>query len=182
MTAVVAADRLGKRYRWRWGLRDCTLEIPAGRVVALVGPNGAGKSTLLHLAVGLTDSSAGRIAVLGDVQPGSDQALERIGFVAQDTPLYANLSVRDTLRLVANLSRRWAEADAVAAGLQVVRDQRAARAATLLARVDERAVPPGWQSAAASLEEIVLGYLRTPAATSLPGPLHGGSSLMERSA
>ena len=56
---------LGKRYRQRWALRDCTLQVPAGRVVGLVGPNGAGKTTLLHLAVGLLEPSAGHIAVLG---------------------------------------------------------------------------------------------------------------------
>ena len=51
---VVEASGLGKRYGGTWALRECTLEIPAGRVTALVGPNGAGKSTLLNLAVGLT--------------------------------------------------------------------------------------------------------------------------------
>jgi len=43
MSAVVEASGLGKRYRRRWALADCTLAIPAGRVVGLVGPNGAGK-------------------------------------------------------------------------------------------------------------------------------------------
>jgi len=56
---VVEASGLGKRYGGTWALRECMLEIPAGRVTALVGPNGAGKSTLLNLAVGLTAPSAG---------------------------------------------------------------------------------------------------------------------------
>ena len=38
----VVAENLGKKYSRGWALRDCTLQIPAGRVVALVGPNGAG--------------------------------------------------------------------------------------------------------------------------------------------
>ena len=58
MTALVAQGA-GKRYARTWALRDCTLAIPSGRVVALVGPNGAGKSTLLNLAVGLTEPTAG---------------------------------------------------------------------------------------------------------------------------
>src|SRR5690349_3468056 len=39
---------LGKRYGHVWGLRDCTLTVPAGAIVGLVGPNGAGKTTLLE--------------------------------------------------------------------------------------------------------------------------------------
>ena len=60
------ADGLGKRYGSKWALRDCTLEIPAGSVTALVGPNGAGKTTLLQLAVGLTRPTRRRASrVLG---------------------------------------------------------------------------------------------------------------------
>jgi ABC-2 type transport system ATP-binding protein len=103
---------LSKRYGWAWALRDCTLAVPSGHVVALVGPNGAGKTTLLHLAVGLTAPTTGHIAVVGGAVPGSDPALGRIGFVAQDTPLYKNLSVADTLRMVASLSSTFDAADA----------------------------------------------------------------------
>ena len=104
---VIEAQQVGKRYGRSWALRDCTLSIPAGRVVALVGPNGAGKSTLLTMAVGLSTPTEGRIAVLDGLAPGSPDALDRIGFVAQDTPLYPNLSVADTLHFVASMSRRW---------------------------------------------------------------------------
>jgi ABC-2 type transport system ATP-binding protein len=109
---AIETRSLSKRYGRTWALDGCTLAIPAGRVVALVGPNGAGKTTLLHLAVGLTAPTGGAITVLGGALPGSESALERIGFVAQDTPLYKNLSVADTLRLVANLSATWDEASA----------------------------------------------------------------------
>ena len=65
VTAVLRAQGLGKRYRRRWALTDCTLDIPTGRVVGLVGPNGAGKSTLLNLAVGTLTPTSGTIEVLG---------------------------------------------------------------------------------------------------------------------
>jgi ABC-2 type transport system ATP-binding protein len=289
---VIETSAVGKRYGRTWALRDCSLAIPAGRVAALVGPNGAGKSTLLHLAVGLAAPSSGRIAVLGNLEPGSQQALDRVGFVAQDTPLYPTLSVSDTVHLVANLNRRFdaadararldalgiplrrrvgklsggqhsqvalavalarhpellildepvarldplarhdfmamlmravaedglsvllsshavaelgrvcdyivllaagqvqlmgdveavvaehrvltgpaSGADAVAAGHSVVRDSRTDRFATVLARVGHPgALPPGWAAAPTSLEEVVLGYLRAPQVTALPGP------------
>jgi ABC-2 type transport system ATP-binding protein len=59
------------------------------------------------MAVGLLTPTTGMIEVLG-ARPASGQSqLDRVGFVAQDTPLYARLSVGDHLRLGAKTSRRW---------------------------------------------------------------------------
>jgi ABC-2 type transport system ATP-binding protein len=107
VTAVLQTSGLGKQYGRRWALRDCTLSIPAGKVVGLVGPNGAGKTTLLHLAVGLLEPTSGTISVLGGRPAESPAELGRVGFVAQDTPTYATLSVADHLRLGAWLNPGW---------------------------------------------------------------------------
>ena len=104
---VVEASGLGKRYGGTWALRECSLAIPAGHVAALVGPNGAGKTTLLNLTVGLMAPSAGNVTVLGGLSAGSLAALDGIAFVAQDTPLYKNLSAADMLHLTRNLNRRF---------------------------------------------------------------------------
>jgi ABC-2 type transport system ATP-binding protein len=104
---VIETSGLGKRYRHAWALRECTLAIPAGHVAALVGPNGAGKTTLLNLAVGLATPTAGVVTVLGGTPAGSPAALDGIAFVAQDTPLYKNLSVTDMLHLTRNLNRHF---------------------------------------------------------------------------
>jgi ABC-2 type transport system ATP-binding protein len=109
---VIECAGLGKRYRRAWALRDCTLEIPAGHVVALVGPNGAGKTTLLNLAVGLATPTTGAVTVLGGVPAGSPDALDRIAFVAQDAPLYKNLPVADMVHVARDLNRRWDQARA----------------------------------------------------------------------
>ena len=107
MTTALDTERLGKRYRGRWALRDCTLAIPTCHVVGLVGPNGAGKTTLLQLAVGLLAPTTGTIEVLG-ASPGVGRTqLGRVGFVAQETPVYARLSVADHLRLGAKLCPNW---------------------------------------------------------------------------
>jgi ABC-2 type transport system ATP-binding protein len=107
MNAVLQTLGLCRKYGRHWGLRECTLAIPSGRVVGLVGPNGAGKSTLLHLAVGLLAPTSGTILVFGD-RPGDGPAqLSRVGFVAQDTPTYARLSVADHLRAGAWLNANW---------------------------------------------------------------------------
>ena len=104
---VIETKGLGRRYGSRWALRDCTVTIPSGHLVALVGPNGAGKSTLLNMVVGLTPPTAGRVSVLGGVTAGSVAALDGIAFVAQDMPLYRHLSVADMLHLTANLNLRF---------------------------------------------------------------------------
>jgi len=107
MTAVLRADGLGKRYGRRTALADCTLEIPPGRVVGLVGPNGAGKTTLLQLAVGLLTPTEGTIEVLGGRPASGPAQLAKVGFVAQDAPAYAGLTVADHLRLGARLNPGW---------------------------------------------------------------------------
>jgi ABC-2 type transport system ATP-binding protein len=107
VTAVLQAQGLGKKYGRRWALSECTLDVPAGRVVGLVGPNGAGKSTLLNLAVGMLAQTAGTIEVLGAPPAASPAQLAKIGFVAQDTPTYARLSIADHLRLGARLNPGW---------------------------------------------------------------------------
>ncbi len=93
---AIEANGLGKRYGRRWALAECTLTVPAGQVVGLVGPNGAGKTTLLELAVGLQRPTTGTI-----------RTRERIGFVAQDAPVYPGLSVADHLRMGQALNDRW---------------------------------------------------------------------------
>jgi ABC-2 type transport system ATP-binding protein len=108
-TALEAAA-LGKRFgRLRrsagWALRDCSFALPAGRVCAVVGPNGAGKSTLLALAAGLLAPTEGTLTVLG---APVGQARARVGFVAQDKPLYPQLTVAETLRMGGDLNPgRW---------------------------------------------------------------------------
>lgn len=107
---IIEARSLGKCYGSTRALHDCTLAVPDGHVVALVGPNGAGKSTFLNLVVGLARPTTGEVTVLGGCRAGSLPALDGVAFVAQDTPLYKNLSAADLLHLGRNLNRRFDEA------------------------------------------------------------------------
>jgi ABC-2 type transport system ATP-binding protein len=104
MTDVLVTEGLTKRYGRRTALSGCDLTVPAGRVVGLVGPNGAGKSTLLQLACGLLKPTAGRIEALG-AAPLSGSP--RVGFVAQDNPVYPGLTVAEHLRMGAHLNPSW---------------------------------------------------------------------------
>ena len=107
MSAVIQASELGKQYRRTWALRDCTLAIPEGHVTGLVGPNGAGKTTLLRLAAGMLAPTRGTITVLGQRPAAGPAQLARVGFVAQDTPLYARMTIADHLHLGAWLNPGW---------------------------------------------------------------------------
>ncbi|MGI5149701.1 ABC transporter ATP-binding protein [Plantactinospora sp. CA-294935] len=104
---VLRAERLTKRYGRRTALTDCDLKIPRGHIVGLVGPNGAGKSTLLQLACGLIRPSSGTLSVLGSRPAANAAHLARVGFVAQDTPVYASFSVADHLKMGAWLNPSW---------------------------------------------------------------------------
>jgi ABC-2 type transport system ATP-binding protein len=104
---ALEARGLGKRYGEQWALRDCSLSVPQGRMVGLVGPNGAGKTTLLQLAAGLLTPTAGTVALFDAVPGKSRSALARVGFVAQDAPLYEDFTVAETLTLGRRLNRRW---------------------------------------------------------------------------
>ena len=104
---IIETAGLGKNYGRTWALRDCTFAMPEGHLAALVGPNGAGKTTLLHLLVGLTNAAAGTATVLGGLPAGSRAALNGIAFVAQDAPVYTNLTVANMIRLARNLNRNF---------------------------------------------------------------------------
>ena len=84
MTAIVETKALAKRYGNNWALRNCTLQLPQGGVIALVGPNGAGKTTLLQLVVGLLRPTEGTVTV-NRRRPFEEPAavLPHVAFVAQ---------------------------------------------------------------------------------------------------
>jgi ABC-2 type transport system ATP-binding protein len=108
MAAVLETTKLTKRFGRFPALRECDLSLPSHRVVGLVGPNGAGKTTLLQIAVGLRYPTSGTISVLGrsPVDHGAEVA-SRVGFVAQDRPLYGDFTVEETLELARHLNPLW---------------------------------------------------------------------------
>ena len=126
---MVESFGLGVSYRNNWALRDCTLAVPEGRIVALVGSNGAGKTTLLHCVVGLTSPTVGDVSVLGSLEAGSPVARERVAFVAQEAPLYRHVTVRAMLTVAANLNQHFDRslAESRLATLDIPLDRRVGR-------------------------------------------------------
>lgn len=106
MTAALETAGLGYRYRRTDTLRDCSLQLSAGRIAALIGRNGAGKSTLLRTVAGLATPTSGTIRVLGDA-PGTGRARRRTALLAQHRPLHTALTVTETLRYGQRMNPGW---------------------------------------------------------------------------
>lgn len=105
---ALRTERLGRRYGKVWGLREATIEVPAGAVAALVGPNGAGKTTLLEMVIGLLEPTEGQVSVFGETsRAGTAETLARVGYVAQDHPLYRDFSVADMFHLGRAMNPSW---------------------------------------------------------------------------
>jgi ABC-2 type transport system ATP-binding protein len=133
MSTALETTNLGKRYGRTWALRDCAVKLPAGRVAALVGPNGAGKTTLLQLAVGLLRPSVGDVRVFGRAPCEHPlQVLPRVGFVAQEHPLYAGFTIADLLTMGHKLNSLWDQPAALArlSALGIPLNRRADRLST----------------------------------------------------
>jgi ABC-2 type transport system ATP-binding protein len=107
VSSVLETEDLTKRYRGKTALSNCTINVPQGHVVGLVGPNGSGKSTLLNIASGVLSPTSGAVRVFDSPPASSQTQLERVGFVAQDTPVYSALSVRDHLRYGKHTNAKW---------------------------------------------------------------------------
>jgi ABC-2 type transport system ATP-binding protein len=95
---------LAKRYRDKWALRSCDVDVPVGCIAALVGPNGAGKTTLLQLAAGLIRPTSGEVNILGSTPNQDPIWLARVGFLAQEVPLYRRLTGDQLLGMGAHLN------------------------------------------------------------------------------
>jgi ABC-2 type transport system ATP-binding protein len=114
---AVEAQHVTKRYPKVWALRDCSFQLPANRIIALVGANGAGKSTLMSIIAGMLPATSGSLLVNGrPVVKGragaagsvkTAEARGRVAILAQDKPLYRDFSVADMLRFGRSTNRVW---------------------------------------------------------------------------
>lgn len=108
--AVEARD-MSKRYGNVWALRECSFQVPANRIIALVGANGAGKSTLMSIISGLLPATSGSLLVNGHPvvkgRTGGADADNRVAILAQDKPLYRDFTAADMLRFGRSTNRVW---------------------------------------------------------------------------
>lgn len=102
---VVSYGSDGKR-----ALDGVSIDVPAGRTLAVVGPSGAGKSTLLRAIAGLQPLRSGEVTLDGKSLAGEPPQARRIALVFQDDALFANMTVRGNLRFALRSPSRGAEA------------------------------------------------------------------------
>lgn len=104
MTPVIVADHLTKYYGPRLAVDDVSFEVGAGEVLGLLGPNGSGKSTILRMLTGYLHATSGRARIAGfDVMEQGLEARRHIGYVPEDVPLYASMTVVEFLGFMGRL-------------------------------------------------------------------------------
>jgi ABC-type sugar transport system ATPase subunit len=104
MQDAIAAHGVGKRFGGVQALRDVSLRVRAGEVVALLGANGAGKSTLIGILSGAVAPDEGHVEVAGSVLPAGDVlAARRAGVcvVHQELMLFPDRSVAENVTAAA---------------------------------------------------------------------------------
>ena len=103
---MIKAEGLAKRYGSLDALKDFSLEVPQGEILALVGPNGAGKTTALKLLVGLLTPTAGNVWLGGyHVVRQPLEAKRILGFLPDQPFLYEQLTIAETLWFIGAMYR-----------------------------------------------------------------------------
>jgi heme exporter protein A len=103
--AAIVAENVERRFGNFRVLRGLNLTVPRSNVLALFGPNGAGKTTFLKLLAGLASPNGGSAQVFGCALPGDAKLRRRIGVVAHEPYVYADLTARENLDYYARLYR-----------------------------------------------------------------------------
>lgn len=102
-SVTLTARHLTKRYDKRAVVEDVSLEVEQGEIVGLLGPNGAGKTTTFHMIVGMIRPNQGSI-YLGEDDitklPMYKRARRGIGYLAQETSVFRELTVENNLHAV----------------------------------------------------------------------------------
>lgn len=100
---------LRKSYKKKVVIRDVSLEVQRGEVVALLGPNGSGKTTTFYAIAGLVNPEGGQVLIDGhDVTylPMYRRARMGIGYLPQEMSIFRGMSVEDNISAILDISQR----------------------------------------------------------------------------
>lgn len=165
MSAIVLEIKNAHRaFADRQALQGVTLSVSAGEIVALLGPNGSGKTTLMRAIAGRLTLDQGSVSVLGFNPINDSKARQALGIVPQSIALYAQLTARQNLEVLARLSGLNRHAAQAAVEEALIRTD-------LVARADDRltALSGGMQRRL----NIIAGTLHRPKLLLLDEPTVG---------
>jgi len=107
MDTILEARNLTKQYE-DFSLSGVSVEVRPGSIVGFFGPNGAGKSTLIKILAHQAPAQAGSVRVFGLSYEDREREIKnRVGYVAQEPPFYADKTVQWTARFAAPYFARW---------------------------------------------------------------------------
>jgi len=116
---MIEVEHLHKSYGSVQAVRDISFRVEPGSIVGVLGPNGAGKSTTLRVLAGFIGATQGRVRIGGhDIATERMQAVSKIGYMPETSPLYPEMRVGEYLRFRAEFKgiakgKRAAEIDRV---------------------------------------------------------------------
>lgn len=102
-------ESLRKAYRKRVVIRDFSMELNRGEVVALLGPNGSGKTTTFYAVAGLLQPEGGRVMIDGldaTTLPMYRRAKLGIGYLPQEMSIFRGLSVEDNITAILDITQK----------------------------------------------------------------------------
>jgi len=105
----LAANNIGKAYRGRVVVKDITISVKRGEVVALMGPNGAGKTTSFYMIMGLIQADRGSITLDGQEitnLPMYQRARLGVGYLPQEQSIFRGLTVEENIKAVVQLTEK----------------------------------------------------------------------------
>jgi len=105
----LAANSIGKAYNGRVVVKDITLTVQRGEVVALMGPNGAGKTTSFYMIMGLIEADRGMITLDGEditKLPMYQRARLGVGYLPQEQSIFRGLTVEENIKAVVQLTEK----------------------------------------------------------------------------
>jgi len=106
-TSGLQVSQLRKSYRKRLVIRDVSMELAKGEVVALLGPNGSGKTTCFYTIAGLVPSDGGRVTIDGrdaTTLPMYRRAKLGIGYLPQEMSIFRGMNVEDNIAAILEIS------------------------------------------------------------------------------
>ncbi len=100
----IKVSQLSKQYQSQWAVKSLNFEIKPGEIVGFLGPNGAGKSTTMKMITGFLKPTEGNVTITG-LDPQLEPLLvkQKIGYLAENNPLYMDMYVKEFLSFIANI-------------------------------------------------------------------------------